>query len=116
MAGAFVTWRTLLRQCHFEHVGFYMGSRQTISASNLYFQENLSRVAEKRQWSGSQGSLLNPSPIRTLLVGFPTHGSSLSKAAFQQPAFTTSNVWQLRRLYNICYTAFLRQRRRMHMR
>ena len=29
-------------------------------------------------WSGSQGSLLNPSPIRTVLVSFPTYGSSLS--------------------------------------
>jgi len=30
------------------------------------------------KWSGSQGSLLNPSPIRTVLVSFPTYGSSLS--------------------------------------
>ena len=60
--------------------------------------------------SGSQGSLLSPSPIRTVLVSFPTHGSSLSKAAFQQPADTTSNISTLRGLYNIhlqpsCVTA-----------
>lgn len=28
--------------------------------------------------SGSRDSLLSPGPIRTVLVGFPTHGSSLS--------------------------------------
>jgi hypothetical protein len=68
-----------------------------------------------RLWSGSQGSLLNPSPIRTLLVSFPTHGSSLSKAAFQQPGFTASNVWQLRRLYNTHLQPSCVNRRRMHM-
>ena len=66
-------------------------------------------------WSGSQGSLLNPSPIRTVLVSFPTHGSSLSKAAFQQPGFTTSNMWSLFSLYNTHSQPSCVIRRKMHI-
>ena len=58
---------------------------------------------------------LEPSLLSSDYVSFPTHGSSLSKAAFQQPGFTASNVWQLRRLYNTHLQPSCVNRRRMHM-
>ena len=42
----------------------------------------LARFDGQRWWSGSQGALLPPSPLRTVRATFTAHGSSTGKPCF----------------------------------
>ena len=63
---------------------------------------------EALKWSGSQGPLPDPSPIRTVLVGFPTYGSSLSKVAIQATRLHNFQHLEVAPTLQYSSTAFLR--------